>query len=127
MSKVMIFNPTNLEQREVSENDADRAVNEYGWVRVGGENELVAVYHPGQNKHATILTRDLPQWEGKGFYANPTLVYHPEEGSRMVSAEEAKELMNDGWYDSPAKFSKATSEQIVDKAVKALKTAKKEA
>jgi len=120
MQKVMIFNPANLEQREVSESDADKAEKEYGWVRVGGANELVAVYHPGQNLHATILKRDLPVWASKGYYAEPTIVYHPEEGSRMVSAEQAKAMLNDGWYDSPAKYSKAAKEAIVDNAVMAL-------
>ena len=121
MTKIMIFNPASLEQREVSPNDADRAERELGWVKLGGANELVAIYNPGQNDHKAVLKRDLPVWESKGYYAEPTMVYHPEEGARTVSAEQAKALLSDGWADTPAKFSKASTESIVDKAVKAAK------
>jgi hypothetical protein len=35
---------------------------------------------------------------------NPTYVYHPEQPAKIVSAEEAKNLYRQGWYDTPAKF-----------------------
>jgi hypothetical protein len=109
---------------EQTEADAKRATEELGWVRTGGANELLAIYHPGQRDHKVILKRDLPVWESKGYFAEPTVVYHPEEGEKLVSAEEAKGLLNDGWYDSPAHFSKASTKAIVEKAVKAAKAAK---
>ena len=43
-------------------------------------------------------------WELKGYYANPTMIYHPVDGTKMVSSEDAKRACKNGWYDSPAKF-----------------------
>ena len=122
MSKVFIFNPASLEQREVTENDADRAVNELGWVRVGGANALLAIYHPGRNDHKMILERDLPAWEQKGYYASPTMIFHPQEGPITVSAEKALQMVGKGWYESPADFPKADQEALRDEVAKSLQT-----
>lgn len=124
MSKVFIFNPATLEQREVTDTDAERAVKEMGWVRVGGANELLAIYHPGHNDHKMILKRDLPVWEQKGYYAEPTIVYSPDEGERMVPAEQAKQMIGKGWYDSPAHFPKHDQVKTADAVAKAVKAAK---
>ena len=125
MSKILIFNPATLEQREVPDRDAERAVNELGWVRVGGANVLVAIHHPGMNDHKMVLQRDLPTWENKGYYVEPTWIYHPEEGPRMVSASQAREIVGkNGWCESPADFTKAEKVALKDAVAKAVKEAK---
>lgn len=116
-----IFNPNSLEQRETSEADAKKAVEERGWVRVDEANRLVAIYNPASADNKMVLERDVAVWESKGYYAEPTWVYSPDEGARMVSAAEAGTMLGRGWYESPADFSKASTEAIVDKAVKAKK------
>lgn len=105
---VMIFNPTTYEQREVTEADADKAVREYGWLRAGGEHELVAIHHPGTRDNKMVLKRDVATWENKGYFSEPTMIYHPEQGERIVPASEAHK--HRGWYDSPAKFPGAEKE-----------------
>lgn len=94
-----------------------------GWKPID-KTELVAIYHDGLSEHKTIHRADLKTFTDRGFYAEPTVVYHPEKGAITVSAEKAKDLLKDGWVDSPAKFSKATTEAIVEKAVKAMKEGK---
>lgn len=120
---VMIFNPTTLEQREVIEADADRAVNENGWVRAGGANELLAVYHPGHATHKVVLKRDYPVWEQKGYYAGPTILYSPTDGETMVSADQAEKMLGKGWYATPADFPTAEAQALANKATKAAKEA----
>jgi hypothetical protein len=65
---------------------------------------LVDMYNPDTREQLTIHAEDRPILELRGFFASPTWVYHPQQGKKIVSAEEAKLLYNDGWYDTPAKF-----------------------
>jgi hypothetical protein len=107
MQKIMIFNPSTLEQLEVDDNTANKYVDT-GWVKLGGSNRLVHMFHPGFNDNKNVLKADQKTWENKGYYAEPTIVYHPTEGKRQVSAEEAQRLYNQGWLDTVAKFPQAT-------------------
>lgn len=67
---------------------------------------LVCMYNPETKEQLIIHKEDQPVLELRGFFATPTWVYHPQEAPRgkIVSAEEAKLLTNNGWYDSPGKF-----------------------
>jgi hypothetical protein len=119
---IIMYNPANTHFHEVPDNDTDRInrLTESGY-RKTEKYDLVAIYSPSLNDHQTILRSDLQSWLGRGYYAEPTVVYHPEQGKRTVSAEEAKHLYSQGWFDSPAKFSKADTNALVEKAVKELK------
>lgn len=103
MQKKMMFNPSSLEQREVLPQDAKK-LEEAGWVPLGGSNVLVHMYHPGLNLHKNVLKSDQKTWESKGYLAEPTMIFSPTEGRKVVPAERAKELVGKGWYDSPADF-----------------------
>lgn len=68
-------------------------------------SRLVAMYHETYKKHLNVLPQDVKLYEEKGYYADPTYIYHPEEHEpKMVSAVEAKKAINNGWYLSPAQF-----------------------
>jgi hypothetical protein len=103
MAKVLMFHPISLEQLFVDPN-ADAAIGqlkEHGYI----ENpRLVAMHHPHHRKDVIVRTEDKETWEQRGYYAEPTIVYHPTHGQKQVSGEEAKKLYSQGWYDTPAKF-----------------------
>ena len=65
---------------------------------------LVDMFHPDTKERLLVHAEDRPILEIRGFQANPTWVYHPQQGKKMVSGDEAKLLYNDGWYDTPSKF-----------------------
>jgi hypothetical protein len=106
MSLVLFYNPGNQHIMEADERDTEKLGNS-GFRRVE-RYELVAVFNPGLNQHKTVLKADLQTWLNQGYYAEPTVVYHPEKGSMTVSAENAQELYKQGWYDTPAKFPTST-------------------
>lgn len=119
MATILMYNPSNQHMHELDDTntDAQARMGESGFRRVE-RFDLVAIYHPGLNAHKTVLRADLPSWLNQGYYAEPTYVYHPDEGKRLVSADEAKHLYQNGWYDSPAKFSDAAKTALVDAAAK---------
>lgn len=103
MAQIMMFNPSNLHQQLVDSNrssDIDRLVD-LGWMK---NPPLIHVHHDGYNDDKMVLPQDVPTWENKGYFANPTWVYHPQEGAKMVSDKEAKKLCSQGYYNSPAQF-----------------------
>lgn len=102
---IMMFNPANFDQRliDVSSTTLIDQLKEKGWK----ENPpLVSMYHPGQRLHKTVMVEQRADWEARGYFAEPTVVYHPEHGSRTVSREHAQKLLSDGWFDSPAAYPK---------------------
>lgn len=106
--QVMMFNPQTYDQRlvDVSATTMIDQLKEKGW----RENPvLVAMYHPGQRLDKTVMKEQQAEWEAKGFFAEPTVAYHPEKGNRTVSKEHAKKLFSEGWFDSPAKFPKPST------------------
>ena len=119
MSKIYMFHMVNNTYEYVDEG-RQAALEESGYQKVD-KSDLLAIYNPSTGKHMSVLRSDAKNWINRGFYAEPTVVYHPEQGAKTVSAEEAGVLMKDGWYDSPAKFPAATTEAIVERAVKNLK------
>lgn len=114
--KVLMYNIANQEMREVSENEVDRAIAG-GWRKIN-RYDLVSVYNPNLKEHKAVLRSDVNTWINMGYYAEPTVVYHPELGARTVSSIEASHLMENGWYDSPAKFPKNDAQAVVERAVK---------
>lgn len=101
--ETLMFNPNNLAQMFLSagnKNDIDK-LREAGWVQ---NPQLVAMFDPHYKKHVMVQVQDRKIWENKGYYAEPTMIYHPKEPTRMVSAEDAKKAVKNGWYLSPAHF-----------------------
>lgn len=103
MAELLMFHPDTLAQQFISpnKNDIDK-LKALGWV----ENpKLVAMYHPGTKTHVMVMVQDRKTWENKEYFAEPTIVYHPKEMEpKLVSSEEAKKMLNNGWYSSPAHF-----------------------
>lgn len=104
--KVIMYNHANQHIMEVDEGQIERLA-ESGWRKVS-RGDLVAVFNPGLNDHKVVLRTELARWTGAGYYAEPTIVYHPEKGKKMVSADMAEEMCKNGWFDSPAKFKMST-------------------
>ena len=107
MSDILFFNQKSLEMRYVAahKNEEKERLRNEGWV----ENpSLVHMHHPrpqgGQAPDVNIPVQDQKMWEDKGYYAKPTMIYHPNEGTKMVSEEDAKKAFKNGWYASPAFF-----------------------
>lgn len=119
MPSTLMYNVATQHLSEVQDADIDR-LKDAGW-RVVTKHDLVAVYSPTLNEHKTVLRADVKTWINLGYYAEPTMVFHPHEGTRTVSAEEAQYLLQNGWYDSPAKFPKDDANAIVERAVQAFK------
>lgn len=119
MAKIYMYNTMASVYQEVEESQQSR-FEEAGYEKVD-KLDLIHVYSPSLNQHKTVLRPDVKNWVNRGYYAEPTVVYHPEKGAVTVSAEEAKEMLKDGWYDTPAAFPKADAEAIVERAVKDFK------
>lgn len=102
MNEVLMFNPNDLSYTYIANNrnDVDK-LKATGWM----ENpKLVDMYHPALKKHVMIPVQERKTWEVKGYFAEPTMVYSPKEDTKMVSAEDAKKAIQNGWYLSPAHF-----------------------
>lgn len=103
MSELLMFNPNTLAQHFLSAHNTHEIekMKEQGWVT---NPRLVNMYHPEFKKYVMVPVQDQKIWEVKGYFADPTVIYHPTEATRMVSAVEAKKAYNHGWYASPAHF-----------------------
>lgn len=119
MAKIYVYNLTTHVYQEIEESHEER-YKELGYEKVD-KLDLIHVFSPTLNQHKTVLRSDVKNWVSRGYYAEPTVMYHPEKGAKTVSAEEAKEMEKDGWVDSPAKFGKEDADAIVERAVKASK------
>ncbi len=103
MNEVLMFNPNSLAQQFISggnKNDIDK-LKEAGWVQ---NPRLVNMYNPHYKKYVMVPIQDQKLWETKGYFSEPTMIYHPKDGTEMVSSEEAKKRTGRGWYLSPAHF-----------------------
>lgn len=103
MGKILMFHPTTLEQLFLDDG-ASNAIDQLKGHGFLENPPLVAMYHPNHQKHLIVRKEDQEIWEERGYYANPTIVYHPTEGTKMVPLEQATEMYTQGWYDNPAKF-----------------------
>lgn len=103
MSEVMMFNPNTMEQSFLDSSkymDLEK-LKESGWLQ---NPALIHMHEPRQNKDVNVLLKDVKMWEDKGYYARPTMIYHPTDGTMKVSEEDAKKACRNGWYASPAHF-----------------------
>ena len=103
MSELLMFNPKSLEQRFLNPHKTNEieTLKEEGWV---SNPCLVHMHHPALHKDVNIPVQDRKLWEEKGYYAEPTYIYHPTEGTKVVSSADAKLALTKGWYASPAHF-----------------------
>lgn len=102
-SGILMFNPKDRCYFFISPNDRAKIakMKEDGFI----ENPLlVAMYDPKYKKHEMVMIQDQKEWESKGYFAGPTMIYHPTEGTQMVSEEDSKKAIRNGWYLSPAHF-----------------------
>jgi len=100
---ILMFNPKDRCYFFISPQDKSKRdrMKEDGFI----ENpRLVAMYDPKYKKHEMVMVQDQKEWEGKGYFAEPTMIYHPTEGTEMVSSVEAKQRLGRGWCLSPAHF-----------------------
>ena len=102
MTEVLMFEPKNLWQRILPAGSPDIAkLKESGWVQ---NPRLVAMYCPEYQKHIMVMIQDQKFWEERGYFAEPTMIYHPTDGTKMVSSADSKRAIRNGWYLSPAHF-----------------------
>ena len=107
MSELLMYNPRTLEMRYISSHQGEvkERLEGEGWIP---NPCLIHMHHPrpaaGQQPDVNIPVQDKKTWEDKGYYANPTMIYHPLEGTKAVSEEDAKKAFKNGWYASPAMF-----------------------
>ena len=125
MAKIYMYHPNSAMFQEVDESRKETLM-EGGYEPVD-KHDMVAMFNPSTNHHRMMHRADVPAWEKRGYYSEPTVVYHPHLGPKTVSAVEAKELMKDGWADSPARFLKEDAESVVERAVKEFRDEKKTA
>lgn len=103
MSELLMFNAKTLEMRFLNphKHQEIESLKEEGWVP---NPTLVHMHNPSLKKDVNIPVQDRKMWEEKGYYAEPTFIYHPTEGTKVVSADDAKLALKKGWYASPAFF-----------------------
>lgn len=108
MAKVLLFKrglyAKDLDMRYLDNSEHKNHIERFKAAGYLENPPLVCMYNPKTKEQLIIHAEDAPILESRGFFATPTWVYHPSEGSKIVSAEEAKHLLMDGWYDTPGKF-----------------------
>jgi hypothetical protein len=107
MQEVLMFNRKTREQRYMSSANHQEIerLREEGWLN---NPKMIHMHHPLLRKDESIPIDERKQWEEKGYFAEPTIIYHPNQGgspkTEMVSSEDAKRALKNGWYASPAQF-----------------------
>lgn len=103
MSEVLMFNRKTAEMRFLNTHSHQEieGLKDEGWMQ---NPALIHMFHPGLNANVNRPIDEKKMWEEKGYYAEPTFIYHPKDGTKVVSAEDAKKALKNGWYASPAFF-----------------------
>ena len=103
MSEVLFFNAKTAEMRFVNPHKYQEVENMKadGWMQ---NPTMIHMHNPSLNAHVSRPVQERKIWEERGYYAEPTFIYHPEEGTKMVSLDDAKKAYKMGWYASPAHF-----------------------
>lgn len=103
MSETMMFNVNTREQRYMSSADHQKieSLKAEGWL---SNPRLVHMHNPRLNKDFPALRDEIKTFEDQGYYCDPTMIYHPEKGTKKVSGEDARKALKNGWYASPAHF-----------------------
>lgn len=108
MTKIMLFKrgltAKELDMRYLNDVEQRNYVEKFKATGYLENPPLACMYNPETREQLIIHAEDRPILELRGFFATPTWVYHPKEGRKIVSADEAKQLFLNGWYDNPAKF-----------------------
>jgi len=103
MNELLMFNPVDSAYFFISASNTQdiERMQGNGFVK---NPKLVAMYRPDDKKHIMVMVQDTKKYESQGYFAEPTMIYHPKEPTQMVSAVDAKKACNNGWYLSPAQF-----------------------
>lgn len=103
MTDILFFFPATREMRYINPINRPEMekLEEKGWAK---NPTLFHFYHPVLKKWETDMAENKALWEAKGYITNAKYIYHPTDGTKLVSVEDAKRAYNNGWYDSPAKF-----------------------
>lgn len=102
IQEILMYNPANQAQLFIGaqQSQSIEKLEAEGWVK---SPRLIAMYQPEFKKHVMVrIGEEQRAFENRGYYAEPTIIYHPKDGERTVSAEEAKKALKNGWYNSPA-------------------------
>ncbi|CAN5949961.1 unnamed protein product [Sphagnum jensenii] len=85
-------------------------MREEGWLY---NPRLVHMHHPNLKTDVSVPMDECKMYEDKGYYAEPTMIYHPKDGTKRVSLADAQKAFKNGWYANPAQFPAAntTAEQ----------------
>jgi hypothetical protein len=110
MSKVMLFkrglHAKDLDMRYLDDVEQKNHCERFKAAGYYENPPIVTMYNPKTREQLTIHAEDQSILESRGFFLTPTWVYHPEEAQKgkIVSKEEADQLIQNGWYDNPGKF-----------------------
>lgn len=103
-----MYNPANQHQLFVSPQATQSIENlmKEGWVQANIQ-QMVNMYNPELKKHIFVRQGEEERsFQNKGYFSSPTTIYHPKDGTKYVSFEDAKKAYKNGWYASPAHFQK---------------------
>lgn len=106
MDTIFMYNPADQSQLFVPSGNSSglETLREQGWVRCN-LSQMVNMYNPELKKHLFVRQgEEQRHFEQKGYFSEPTTIYHPSEGTKYVPYTEAKKMYGKGWYDNPAKF-----------------------
>lgn len=103
MAEVLMFNPNDLAYFFINSAESSKIdkMRSDGFIM---NPRLQNMYNPDLKKYVMIPVQNQKEWENKGYYAEPTMIYHPKDGTRMVSHDDAKKALSNGWYSNPAHF-----------------------
>ena len=108
MAKIMLFkrglHSKELDMRYLDDVEQKNHVEKFKAAGYLENPPVTCMFNPETKEQLIIHSEDVPILEMRGFFATPTWVYHPTEGRKIVSFEESKKLLLDGWYDNPGKF-----------------------
>ena len=110
MTKVMYFkrglNAKDIDMRFLDDQEHKNHIERFKAAGYLENPPIVCMWNPTTKEQIFCHVEDQKIFELRGFQSTPTWVYHPQEApkGKIVSAEEAKGMYLNGWYDTPAKF-----------------------
>jgi 2,4-dienoyl-CoA reductase-like NADH-dependent reductase (Old Yellow Enzyme family) len=108
MAKIMLFkrglHAKELDMRYLESPEQQNQIEKFKAAGYYENPPTVCMYNPETKEQLIIHSEDQAILESRGFFANPAWVYHPTEGKKLVPNAEISRFLQDGWYDTPAKF-----------------------